>query len=260
MHRYWAAAFPEDYAAHVLPPEWYENYRDEVFQALSTLDMIIDKASRLCSSLDATLVVGGSLGQVAVGHKPVRQFMTMTDAGKFMTVLGLEPSEFKVRHAMVPSSGAVVATDRVAEICRKLDTMTINGRGFKQSVNEIPPLSYGVYDNGYISFFTYFGNDDVSGVVTLGNREFTLEEAGFTVMENDDGVAVTAHHDREGALLIRTPDRRPQFSGRRTISTTDIAPAILARFGIDKPDYMATPGADLVNAFAVLKSRLAVAN
>ena len=260
MHRYWAAAFPGDYETRVLPEEWFNDYSDEVFHALTTVDMILARAKKLCSSLNATLVVAGSMGQAAVTHDPIRHFLTMTNVTNFMGVLGVEPSDVRVRHAMVPSTGAVIPVDRVEEICAKLDSITINGRNFKRTVNEAAPLSYAVYDDGYISFFSYFGNSDGSGVATLGNQQFSLEEAGFTIMPNDDGVAVTAHHDPEGVLMVWHPDHGPLFSGRRNASTIEIAPAILARFGIDRPDYMVAPGDDLLKSFLAPESRLSAAN
>ena len=60
--------------------------------------------------------------------------------------------------------------------------------------------------------------------------------------------------------MIWHPEHGPLFSGRRNVSTTEIAPAILARFGIDRPDYMVAPGDDLLKSFLVPESRLSAAN
>ena len=64
----------------------------------------------------------------------------------------------------------------------------------------------------------------------------------MTAVEDEAGS--TGYHIPEGILVVYDPqDTSVRPSGPRSISTTDVATALLDHFGLEIPDYMSAPGA-----------------
>jgi hypothetical protein len=156
---------------------------------------------------------------------------------KFMSAMGIAPSQYRRRPAMSPCSGVVVDADVRDALKTKLDQFSINGKRFVESHREIYPLSYGIYEHNFISFFTYFENYTGEPVAQIGNTRLSFEDVGFGHFAHEDGVGVTAHHHKEGVLLIYGGGAKAD-NRRRVVSTTEIAPALLEHFGVRPPAYM----------------------
>ena len=250
MHRYWAATYPEDEEHRAMSDDWIRDYQDEIFAAMGIFDTILAKTKRYCDETGTQLIIATSMGQGAVPHQETRQFVTLTNTEKFMAVLGFEPGQFRKRHAMVPCGGVVVPLELVPKLSQMLDQVSIDGKPFVKSDNEITPLSYGIHDEGFVSLFSYFESYAGEDRVMIGNRSLSFEEAGFGYTAHEDGVSVTAHHVPDGALIIYNPRTPISKASREVVSTTEVAPAILQHFGLPVPDYMGQRTGKVAEALA----------
>jgi hypothetical protein len=67
-------------------------------------------------------------------------------------------------------------------------------------------------------------------------------ELGLRIVEIEERSDTTAYHVPQGVLAIYDPaDRSVKTQERRDVSVLEVAPAILARFGVAAPDYMQEP-------------------
>ena len=239
MHRYWAAAFPDDDKENAMGDQWRKDYQPEILEAMTRFDKILGRLKRWIDvKADTILLIATSMGQQAVKYRPARGGFTIRNMDKFMAALGLAPSQYSVRPAMSPCSGVVVAPDAAGQLKAKLEQFAINGKRFVQSDREVYPLSFGVYEQNFFSFFAYFENYTGEEVASIGNEGFPFEDVGFGFFTHEDGIAVSAHHHQEGVLLIYDPHAGAVDRRRLPVSTTEIAPAILDHFGLPLPSYM----------------------
>ena len=238
MHRYWAATFPDDHGHRTLSDEWIEDYKDEIFDAMDVFDKMLAKTLKYCEETGSVLLLATSMGQGPVPHEETRQFVSITKVSQLMSALGFTPDQYRERPAMVPCNGVVMDPALVPELTRKLDQITVDGHRFVNSDNEITPLSYGVHDGGFVSLFSYFESYKGEDKLQIGNETVSFEAAGFGHTAHEDGVSVTAHHTKDGVLIIYDPSTPLTGDAREETSTTEIAPAILEHFGLPKPGYM----------------------
>jgi len=244
MHRYWSAAFPEDDPENTLGDSWRRDYEPEVLEAMASCDRILARLKRWIDTAgDTILVIASSMGQHAVKHYATRGGFTIRNMDRFMGALGLAPSQYKVRPAMSPCSGVVVDPVVVETLKARLEQFSINGKRFVHSDREVYPLSFGIYEQNFFSFFTYFENYTGEEVVTLGNERRPFKDVGFGFFAHEDGVAVSAHHHPEGILIVYDPSVRGAGRTQVRISTTEIAPALLEHFGVTPSAYMSQPTA-----------------
>jgi hypothetical protein len=254
MHRYWAASFPDDYENRSMTDEWINQYNDEIFDSMRKLESVLGRVVQYCDKTKSTLLVATSMGQVAVPHQATRQFVTIKNVEKFMSVLGFEPEQYRQRHAMVPCGGVILDPELQSEMAKKLDLVSVDGASFVMSDGETAPLSYGLHDGGFVSLYSYFENYSGSEKIHFDKKSMPFEDAGFGYTEHEDGVSVTAHHSPDGMLLVYNPNRPASENRRPRISTTEIAPAVLSKFGIPLADYMNRPSAALSEALGSSRS------
>ena len=93
------------------------------------------------------------------------------------------------------------------------------------------------------SFFSLdFGQDNVSAedcFVTINGNAHSFADAGLENVEITDKSGCSAYHIPQGSLFIYDPANERQSDERRSVSTTQIAPAILESFDVSRPEYMA---------------------
>jgi hypothetical protein len=232
-----------------MPTEWNEIYSQEIWSALDILDLMLSKLRKFADRSQCRLVIASSMGQHAVQHQPTKGFSGLMDVEKFMSALGIEPNQYRRRHAMVPCHGVVVPPELMAMVTEKLDQVRVDDHAFVRSDKEITPMSYGVYEGGFIALYTYFENYQGAHEIVIGNTILPFEAAGWGMTAHEDGVSVTAHHSPEGLLLVYTPGEPPAIPGDRpTVSTLEIAPALLQSFGLTPPSYMTPINQRLVAA------------
>jgi hypothetical protein len=252
MHRYWAAAFPGDYNPNLTSPDWQKLYENEVFEAVRIASKIIGNLRRVVDSRrDTLLLIASSMGQHATSHPPSEGLYTIRDMGKFMANFGVSEHQFHQKHAMVPCTGAVVDASVSRDFQRKLNQFRIGESRMVESERELHPMSYALHEGNFFSLYVNF--DDYTGehVGYVGNEPKTFEDLGIGFLTNEDGVSVTAHHHPDGILLIYDPTRRARGGARARVSTLEIAPAVLASYGIATPDYMVKPSDVLRQALAL---------
>jgi hypothetical protein len=129
MHRYWYAAFPEDYPVKAYSEEWQQRYQNELLNALDLLDSWLAVIRRWCRDNHATLLVTSSMGQCAntnvsakirnngVGYR-------VADPIQFLRSLGVE-AQAAVESAMVPQYTYRFDTDEAAAEAAKVVTPRI---------------------------------------------------------------------------------------------------------------------------------------
>jgi hypothetical protein len=252
MHRYWAAAFPDDSDSNLTSPEWRSLYAGEVFEAVRISSKIIGKLRRLVDARkDTVLLIASSMGQSATDHPPSEGLYTIRDIGKFMANFGVADGQYRQKHAMVPCTGVLVDESVRDDLHRKLSQFRIGESKMLESETEVSPMSYALHDGNFFSLYVNFDAYTGEHVGYIGNEPKTFEDLGIGFLPHEDGVSVTAHHHPEGILLIYDPARRAGEGSRLHISTLEIAPALLAHYGIAAPHYMVKPSDVLRQALAL---------
>lgn len=228
MHRYWAAVFPEDYQEFNLDRTWVERYRGEIEFAMAKLDKIVAKlADFVDHNEDYALVIATSMGQAAIPASHVREFLTITDLGRFMGALGLRAQDYEIRPAMVPDFSFNVAPNRADELEHGLRNLVIDGKraDFRR-------------DHCFFHVSLY---DERQGLTQarLNGATLGLAALGIGYLIHEDEVACTAQHVPEGALIVYSPhSQRTRQAAPVDISALAFTPSVLDHFGIPAPAYM----------------------
>ena len=128
MHRYWAAAFPDEYETNLYDEDWRERYAAEI---IFTMDVADDFFSRLVDFADENpeyvLAVASSMGQAAASGVPHTHRATVGDMDRFMEAAGLSKDEYEAMPAMEPRFGVRVKEDRRAGFVRYLKSIAVQG-------------------------------------------------------------------------------------------------------------------------------------
>ncbi len=231
MHRYWAAAFPEDYAETTHTPEWIRTYRDEIFWCMDRAsDMLGRLRSFVTEHPEYTIWVATSMGQEATVARACETQLYVTDAQRLMTALGFPQGSWQSRPAMLPQFNVAVAPQDQETLVSNLAKFAIDGQ----------PVSCRVSDAGFVSMD--FGHPNLADpvLVTLSNERRSAESIGLTNIEIQDKSGTSAYHIPQGCLIVFDPRLQRTDAGTiPSISSLEIAPAILRNFGIPAPGYMA---------------------
>lgn len=231
MHRYWAAVFPDEYETAAFDDEWRARFGDEIFFAMTKADEMLGRLLKhVDKHKDIELIVATSMGQEAVETEAMETQLYVTKPDRFVAQLGVERGEWKTRPAMLPSFNFEVPADKADYVAARLKSMTVNGGH----------LSHRISGEGFFS--VDFGHPNLRDtVVMVGNEVVSLADCGLENVEIQDRSGTTAYHIPEGTLMIY--DGRSRDDSKTQASTLDIAPYILAKFGVERPAYMRAPGA-----------------
>ena len=216
MHRFWAAAFPEDYQSLKHAPTWIQTYSSEIMFAMTKFD---DMLRRLVQYVDThkdfELWVATSMGQAAINNTDhVECVLFLKNEQKFAQFFGL--TKWECRAAMVPDYGILVARDEIQGFESKLKKLMFNGN----------PVPFKRTDN-FFSILLGVPNQKGKKAVYDG-QEVEFSELGLQNQSADEATTSTAYHVPAGCLLIYGKGSAPAT----TISTTDIHPALLNNYGI----------------------------
>lgn len=239
MHRYWGAAFPEDYA-QPLDAQWIRRYGGEIRFAMDKFDVILGQLSRF---LDAhpqyVLLIASSMGQAAVAAQRTDQFLTVTDPGRLMARLGVPAAAWQERPAMVPVRCLVVEEGYRDQVLSGLESVGVADAQMRRNRRPVGPLSYDERDRGFFQVFVQIDNYRGPDSVRIGGQSVSLAEAGLGMLAHEDNVNCTAQHVRGGSLLTYCRDPSSGPTGTRLqISTLDVVPSIMQMFGLAAPVYM----------------------
>jgi Type I phosphodiesterase / nucleotide pyrophosphatase len=239
MHRYWGAAFPEDYE-RPLDAEWIGRYEGEIRFAMDKFDKILGQLVRFVDTHpEYTLLVASSMGQAAIPAEKTSEFLTITDLSKFMTQLGVPAGAWQARPAMIPCHCAVVDEQYRDQVVSTASELIVGDARMKLDKRPVAPLSYDERSRGFFQFFIQFDNYRGPPHARLGGKQLQLGELGLGLMAHEDDVNCTAQHVPEGSLFAYGKGIREDGGGPRgSLSTLDVAPSILSFFGFETPSHM----------------------
>ena len=240
LHRFWAAAFPEDSAERPMPAEWRRRYAGEIDYAMRILDDMLARTCRLAHECDYLLVVASSIGQAGVPGERTSGFTTITRLEQFMARMGIAPGEWQQKPAMVPCLSVVVAADKADAFEARLSTLRIGNCTVRKARREgTAPFTFDRSGPGSFHFYVYFDELDLARLAgSLEGAPVAAEELGLGFFRQEEGIACSGRHTPFGSLLVYDP-RQPAAAGpRATVSTLQLAPALLANFGVPVPRYM----------------------
>lgn len=232
MHRYWGAAWPEDYDGSRFDGDWSRTYGGEIAFTMQKLD---DMVGRLLAFIDRhpdyQLILASSMGQEAVESSLCETQLYLVDAPRFLALLGLPDDAWQMRPAMLPQFNLQITGD-----CRDFEARLASVR-----IGDAPLAWHG---DGAGFYRLDFGQpntpDDLA--IAIGDAVVDPATAGLRRVEITDRSGTTAYHIAAGTVIALGAGTAPS-RGRREISTLDIAPHILARLGVAPPAYMRPAGA-----------------
>ena len=230
QHRYWAAAFPEDYENLKFGREWMETYNGEIVYTMKKADEMIGRLLNFIEkNPEYSLWILSSMGQQAVEAREIYTDLFVTNGKKFMDNFNLGNGNYELKPSMVPQFNVQVHVDRRNEFEEKLNSFRINDQ----------PIHSRQKAEGFYSLDIGFPNLDESKIkIELMGQFIPLEHSGMENVKIQDRCGATAYHIPQGSLIIYSPSHVKSSGDISTISTTDIAPSILRNFNIAIPDYM----------------------
>ena len=235
MHRYWAAGHPGDYDEVALDQEWMDRYRDEVPWAMARADEMIGRLVEFADAHpDYELWIASSMGQGPTFAQPLETQLYLEDLPTFMQAVGGVPAAgWSQRPAMLPQRNVHVDADYADEFEAALRAITVAGT----------PLRFRRADDGFFSMEWGQPNlHDQPDAVRVAGWSARPTELGLRIVEIEERSDTTAYHVPQGVLAIYDPaDRSVKSQERPDVSVLEVAPAILARFGVAAPDYMQEP-------------------
>ena len=227
LHRYWAAAFPEEYDELGYDSEWLNTFNKEI---LFTMDKADEMIGRLTKFVDLhpefQLIIATSMGQKATLAMPVETQVYAVNPEAFMSRLGVPVAHWQRRPAMVPQLNVQVDTMVAPAFEAHLRALAVDGI----------PVPFERKAEGFYTIS--FGQLNLTDpTVTLAGARISLGELGLANVEITDKSGTTAYHIPEGTLLIYEASAAPSEAITQ-ISTVDVAPYILSNYGVKVPDYM----------------------
>lgn len=233
QHRYWAAAFPEEYETLELGRDWIETYNGEIVYTMKKADEMIGRLMKFIeSNPEYSLWVLSSMGQEAVEAKEIFTNLYITNGKKFMDTFNMGPNSYELRPSMMPQFNVYIHPDKCKEFEEKVETFHINDT----------KINYRNKGEGVYCLDVGLNNVDESTVkIELLGQIIPLPFSGLEVVQIQDRCGATAYHIPQGSLLIYPSGSGLKQPGIPTISTTEIVPTILKNYGIKTPGYMSNP-------------------
>lgn len=235
MHRYWPALFPEDYEHLRYDEQWLKKWSEEIPFAFSeAAAQIEDVVSFVDQNRDYILLVASSMGQAAIQNRErIDSTLTLSDHAAFAATLGLRPNEWSKQRAMAPEFVFQMSPETLERFVLAVGQLTINGRTprLERLGDDRICIVIGI-DN--------LKNDEIE-IVFKGER-ISPSAMGLHNLSLQDAAGANAYHVPNGICLVYeagSPEQRDMTP--KPLSSTEIAPSILANFGIDRPSYMQAP-------------------
>lgn len=235
LHRYWKYAFPEDFS-YTLQNEKDALKADNILQALHITDYQIGKLKKFADTHDYTLMIGSSMGQVAIDRGDYVGELRIQDFHQFYKYLGYEGAinnhlamqpdfafSFKTKEKLKDFRARVASLKTVDN--NPLFTFKESGLTLNCNLQSSPPivLEGGMYRDG---------------------EKIPFNKLGIRVEMRDQG---TAYHHPEG-IWITYKNGLKKDSSRTVVESTKVAPTLLKLFRIKAPSYMPPPEQSIIKA------------
>lgn len=235
MHRYWPATFTGDYKRTKWSEAWVRRYASEIDFTMSEADgMLAELIAFANVHPEYVILVTGSMGQAAVDspEKQTKTEVLVRDMAKFMKLFQID--SWIRRRTMEPTYTIAFRSDADADrLVAACSTVKVAGEALKHRQ----------LDGKTVEFVLGHKNvPDDELTVTIGNRALKPADAGLANVAIDDEVGSAAYHTPEGMLLVYDPREMANEGGpKQPVSTTRVAPTLLALQGITAPSYMERP-------------------
>lgn len=226
MHRYWYATFPDDWDEELYDESWVALHRDEIPQAMHSLDRSLGRILQWCKANERTLLIISSMGQVGGVETHVDQdkALVVVDAKRFITGLGV-PGEFSVGNNMVPNITLTFASED--EASKAIDHIRLR---------EFGEMVLTVDRNGPTVTLTY-RLDSSTGQIRIDDRSVGVDQLGIEIKEITDHRCGT--HDPIGSLVVwNSPTVELNPLG---VDYLEIAPAILQSLDVLPSEHHVSP-------------------
>jgi hypothetical protein len=238
LHRYWAAAFPQDYGHFEYSAQWVTTYGGEITFAMDRLDKML---ARLLDFMrhngDYSLWLVSSMGQEATVALAQETQLYLTDVAAFMRRMGFTAGEYRHLPAMLPQVNIQVPHERLHAFERRLEQVYIGEQklGFR-SGRGIHSLDFG------------HSNLPADTPVRVADFVGRFEDFGLSNVEIQEKSGTNAYHVPQGTWVVfdghssrRHGPRHTSSPERPQVSVLEIAPARLRNYSLRAPDYMVKP-------------------
>lgn len=235
MHRFWAAAYPDDYDRNDYPAPWRASYGGEITWAMDAVDGMLQRLLAYTHARPGRqLWLTTSMGQAATrADNRVSTQLYLEHVDRLMTALGYRREQWQQQPAMAPR--VVVAIDErgAAEFPLRAGAITVAGEPLV-----IEPLGGGRF---CLAVPVVQGQHPDHG--TIDGRAHSLAQLGFADVAIEDESGQTAYHVPEGVLAVHHAAAAHRRVGalaqpERGLSTRAVAPMVLEGLGVPVPDYM----------------------
>ncbi len=240
MHRYWAAAFPDDYEVNNMPLDWREDYSDEIDAAMLVADDMLKRLMKAAKAVPGTRVLlVGSMGQAGIEHEVTHNQLIISDMNRFLGTLGFSTDDFERRPGMEPEYiVAFSSPEKLQEFEKARWRMNIDGAEPYCKIANSDTCS--ILVDVYNVDFEY---------VTVDDKRISLEEAGLKIETIDDLAGSTAQHIPEGICIVLDPkEDLSAYSSNDMNDLCAVTSSILAAQDVPVPSYMPAPVGKLVEA------------
>jgi hypothetical protein len=236
LHRYWSAAWPDDFESLPISDEFQHRYRDAISTSFRYADSLFAGAMEWAKSRDGVVVIASGFGQRPVPTVHTFRFLTIVDPEKFARAMGLADHQFKIHATMTPYFSFEVDPSAAGMFETALRSLRIGSHALADDEIARWPLSARQISPGFFS--VYFQFDDYRGeqLLTLLGGKIPFAQAGIGMERNDDGVQYTAYHTTRGSLTVYDPLGKRDIPAE--IDALDIAPSILSALDVAVPPFM----------------------
>lgn len=216
--------------------EWLSKWHEEIPYTLFEADFQIRKLLRFVErNTDYSLIVASSMGQAAVQEsEKIENEVLITNVGRLMDFLGIRRDEWSPSLAMQP---------QVVVRCKSQASINLLKGVSKISVNSKFTEVKSIGDQHFkIQLGPNLANQE-SLSVKMNGETTDPELLGISLVHLQDAAGANAYHVPEGVLItyrhpVNADTETSKAGGWNKISTTDVAPSLLANFGVDRPSYM----------------------
>ncbi len=211
MHRYWFAAFPDDYTEAWYDDAWVDRYKNEIPMAVEMLDGLVEQLLKMSQKTGHHIAIVSSMGQQASGRETDgrTQDAVVANPEAFLRVLGIDDAD--IGNAMNPQiSMTFTSAARAKDVVAMLEALD----------HDLEDLEVDRVDA--VVTITYEFGPEPNGL-TIGGLRHDLADIGVVVHDVDDHSS--GRHSPNGILLSNAPGLR-HLDGA-SISATDGAAHLL---------------------------------